>query len=94
MNLIDSDGKEFQIENDMVFTMIGRELPVDFFKKSNIKMEGELSIISKLQFLLLILVSGVIYFGKSSTDLFKYTIGEKVNSFGDFITTYHSGILE
>ncbi|MCB9248693.1 MAG: 4Fe-4S binding protein [Ignavibacteriales bacterium] len=69
----------------MVFTMIGRELPTEFFNKSNIKMEGELSLISKLQFLLLIFISGVIYFGKSSADLYKYTLGEKVDSFIDFL---------
>ncbi len=83
--LENSDKEQIETKNDVVFTMIGRELPVEFFKKSNIKMEGELSLISKLQFLLLILVSGVIYFGKSSADLYKYTLGEKVNSFGDFV---------
>jgi len=79
-----------EINNDIVFTMIGRELPVEFFKKSNIKMEGELSLISKLQFLLLILVSGVIYFGKSSASVYKYTLGEKVDSFGDIISQIFS----
>ncbi len=84
--ILENSEKEIvEFKNDIVFTMIGRELPVEFFKKSNIKMEGELSFTSKLQFLLLILVSGVIYFGKSSTDLYKYTLGEKVNSFGEFI---------
>ncbi|MCB0752398.1 MAG: NAD(P)-binding domain-containing protein, partial [Ignavibacteriae bacterium] len=79
-----SDKEKIELKNDIVFTMIGRELPTEFFNKSNIKMEGELSLISKLQFLLLIFVSGVIYFGKSSADLYKYTLGEKVDSFGDF----------
>jgi len=86
VELENSRHEKFEIENDIVFTMIGRELPVEFFKKSNIKMEGELSLISKLQFLLLIIVSGVIYFGKSSTDLYKYILGEKVSSFGDFLS--------
>ncbi|MCB0749180.1 MAG: NAD(P)-binding domain-containing protein, partial [Ignavibacteriae bacterium] len=79
-----SDKEKIELKNDMVFTMIGRELPTEFFNKSNIKMEGELSLISKLQFLLLIFISGVIYFGKSSADLYKYTLGEKVDSFSDF----------
>ncbi|MCK7522956.1 MAG: hypothetical protein MZV64_37410 [Ignavibacteriales bacterium] len=30
--------------------MIGRELPTEFFKRSGIKMEGELSFTAKLQF--------------------------------------------
>jgi phosphoglycerate kinase len=85
VTLTSSQDEQIELKNDSVYTMIGRELPVDFFKKSNIKMEGELSLTAKLQFLLLILVSGVIYFGKSSTDLFKYTLGDKVNSFGEFV---------
>jgi thioredoxin reductase/ferredoxin len=88
--LENSEKQKEEIKNDIVFTMIGRELPVEFFKKSNIKMEGELSLISKLQFLLLILVSSVIYFGKSSAAVYKYTLGEKVNSFGDFINQLFS----
>ena len=88
--LENSEKEKVEINNDIVFTMIGRELPVEFFKKSNIKMEGELSLISKLQFLLLILVSGVIYFGKSSTNVYKYTLGEKVNSVGDFLSQLFS----
>ena len=84
--ILENSEKEIvEFNNDIVFTMIGRELPTEFFKKSNIKMEGELSLTAKLQFLLLILVSGVIYFGKSSADLYNYTLGEKVNSFSEFI---------
>lgn len=71
-----------EIPNSMVFTMVGRELPTDFFKRSKIKMEGELSLTAKLQFLLLILISGVIYFGKSSADLFEYFFGS-ISSVGN-----------
>ncbi|MCP5061734.1 MAG: 4Fe-4S binding protein [Ignavibacteriae bacterium] len=68
----------------MVFTLIGRELPVSFFKRSGIKMEGELSLTSKLQFLLLLFVAGVIYFGNSSADFYKHFFG-KLDSFGDVV---------
>ena len=78
--LKDSAGKESAIKNSMVFTMIGKELPVQFFKRSGIKMEGELSLTAKLQFLLLVLVAGIIYFGKSSADFYKDLFG-KVDSF-------------
>lgn len=84
VQLIDKNGEEFEIKNSMVFTMIGRELPVDFFKRSNIKMEGELSITAKLQFLLLLLVSGIIYFGKSSSDFYEYFFG-KVDSLSEIV---------
>jgi ferredoxin len=83
--LKDSEGKESEIKNSMVFTLIGRELPVQFFKRSGIKMEGELSLTAKLQFLLLILVAGIIYFGKSSTDFYKDFFG-KVDSFAEAFT--------
>lgn len=90
--LINKNHKEIEIENSMVFTMIGKELPVDFFKRSNIKMEGELSLTSKLQFVLLILVSGIIYFGKSSADFYKHFFG-KVESWGDVFGQLFSGVF-
>jgi thioredoxin reductase/ferredoxin len=80
--LINKDGTESEIKNSMLFCMIGRELPVQFFKRSNIKMEGELSLTAKLYFILLLLVSGIIYFGKSSAYFYKDLFG-KTDSFGD-----------
>ncbi len=69
------EGKEIKLENSIVFTMIGRELPTDFFKRSGIKIEGELSTTAKLHFVLLILFSAVLYFGKSSAEFFKHFLG-------------------
>ncbi|MFC2119639.1 NAD(P)-binding domain-containing protein [Bacteroidota bacterium] len=91
------DGSESEIKNSMLFTMIGRELPVQFFKRSNIKMEGELSLTAKLQFVLLLLVAGIIYFGKSSAYFYKDLFG-KVDCFGDvagylFTTEFWGKIL-
>ena len=83
--LIDKNKKEIEIENSMVFSMIGKELPLQFFKRSGIKMEGELSLTSKLQFLLLILVAGVIYFGKNSADFYHHFLNIKVESFGELL---------
>jgi len=82
--LLDKNKNEVEIKNSMVFSLIGKELPVSFFKRSGIKMEGELSLNSKLQFLLLLLVAGVIYFGKSSADFYKHFFG-KLDSFGDVV---------
>ena len=39
--LIEKDGKEFVERNDAFFTMIGADLPVKFFKKLGIRLEGE-----------------------------------------------------
>lgn len=89
--LIDKENLELEIDNSIVFTLIGRELPVSFFKRSNIKMEGELSLIAKLQFLLLILVSSVIYFGKSSRGFYEYFFGRKAGSFAEVISILFTG---
>lgn len=86
--LLDKLQKEIEVENSMVFVMIGKELPTDFFKRSKIKMHGELSITSRLQFILLILISGLIYFGKSSADFYSGFFG-KADSLGEVL----SGIL-
>lgn len=88
--LIDNDGKDFEVENSMVFTMIGKELPTDFFRRSGIKIEGELSLIAKMQFALLLLFAGVLYFGKSSADFYKSFFGE-VESWGTVFTSIFSG---
>ncbi len=80
--IVKENGEEVEFGNSAVFTMIGKELPIDFFKRSKIKMEGELSFTNKLQFIMLILFASVLYFGKSSTDLYKEVFG-KIDSFGD-----------
>ena len=37
----DSDGNDRTIPNDAVFTMIGREAPLDFFRRSGVPINGE-----------------------------------------------------
>ena len=37
----DASGTEREIENDVVFTMIGRKAPLDFFRRSGIPIRGE-----------------------------------------------------
>ena len=39
--VIDCAGEEMTIDNDNVFTMIGREPPLDFFRKSGVKIHNE-----------------------------------------------------
>lgn len=41
VTLIDSNKQETTIPNDAVFTLIGREAPLDFFRKSGITISGE-----------------------------------------------------
>lgn len=37
----DSDGNDVPLPNDSVFAMIGREPPLDFFRRSGVKLRGE-----------------------------------------------------
>lgn len=89
--LLKTSQGEKKIPNLIVYTMIGRELPLDFLKRSGIRMEGELSFFSKLQFILLILISGVLYFGKSSADLYTKFTGIKTDSLSDLFSSAFSG---
>jgi thioredoxin reductase/ferredoxin len=42
VTLTRADGKQVTIENDAVFAMIGREAPLEFFRKSGVPIRGEL----------------------------------------------------
>ncbi len=53
-----SDGEVQTVSNDVVFAMIGREPPLDFFRRSNVRISGEwtaASLIGPLLFLLVCL---------------------------------------
>ena len=41
VTIIDSDKNEHTLDNDAVFTMIGREPPLDFFRRSGVTISGE-----------------------------------------------------
>ncbi|WP_432797789.1 NAD(P)-binding domain-containing protein [Poriferisphaera sp. WC338] len=41
ISITDSDGNDEQIKNDAVFSMIGREAPLEFFRKSGVRIRGE-----------------------------------------------------
>ena len=90
----DKEGKETEIENSLVFTMIGNEIPTKFFKRIGIKMEGEMNFATKLMFAELIFISSVIYFGKSSP-MFKSIINAfKVETWGEvFANIISTGFL-
>jgi hypothetical protein len=55
---------ERTLPNNAVYTMIGRELPLDFFRRSKVRLRGQWSTERKLLLALSLLFSGVIYFGK------------------------------
>ncbi|MEZ4647421.1 MAG: NAD(P)-binding domain-containing protein [Candidatus Eisenbacteria bacterium] len=41
--LVSADGNAEEVPNDQVFTMIGREAPLDFFRRSGVRVIGEMS---------------------------------------------------
>ncbi|MCP5107683.1 MAG: NAD(P)-binding domain-containing protein, partial [bacterium] len=76
--LIAKNKNEITIVNSMVFVLIGKQLPLDFFKKINVKIEGVFGRIEKLMFFALLMFSGVVYFGKSSMQAMLSAGGEQV----------------
>lgn len=46
------NGDAQEIDNDVVFTMLGREAPLDFFRRSGVRITGESTTTSKLALLL------------------------------------------
>ena len=61
-----ADGVEQRIENDVVFPMLGREAPLDFFRRSGIRINGEwrIGIVSTL--ILALMFFSFIYLWKKS----------------------------
>ncbi len=77
--LIDSPQGSQTIQNDIVFALIGRELPISFFEKSKISVAGTVSKSDILNLMLFVLLSCVLYFGKKAS----FT---GITSIGDFLT--------
>ncbi len=59
--LVDRAGSEETVESDVVFTMIGREPPLEFFRRSGIRMRGEWSPRTWLSFLGFVAACFVLY---------------------------------
>jgi NosR/NirI family transcriptional regulator, nitrous oxide reductase regulator len=60
-----ADGKEFSIANDVVFTMIGREAPLDFFRRSGINVRGDWRPKTWITFILFLIFCVALYHWKS-----------------------------
>ncbi len=64
--LKDTDGKESRLDNDVVFTMLGREAPLDFFRRSGIRIRGEWKISTVLAFAAFLLFCVFLYNWKAN----------------------------
>jgi len=70
--LKDDAGKETTLENDVVFTMIGREAPLDFFRRSGIPIRGEWKPATWIAFAVFFAFCVFLYNWKAGGDLNRY----------------------
>ncbi len=70
--IIDRDGNEITFPNDAVFTMIGREAPLDFFRRSGVNIKGELGTKSITLMILFLLFMAFVYNWKAGGSLTKF----------------------
>ncbi len=71
VTLTDREGKEITIPNDAVFTMIGREAPLDFFRGSGVSIKGEMGAKSITVMILFLLFMTFVYNWKAGGPLTK-----------------------
>ena len=95
VTLADRDGKEITIPNDSVFTMIGREAPLDFFRRSGVNIKGEMGVRSIAAMVLFLLFMTFVYNWKAGGALtklfeknkwFPFNLPELYSSFGESFT--------
>jgi NosR/NirI family nitrous oxide reductase transcriptional regulator len=67
--LRDASGQAQTIPNDVVFTMLGREAPLDFFRRSGIPIRGEWSAKTWVSFLAFFAFCSFVYIWKASSHL-------------------------
>ncbi|MCM8533507.1 MAG: NAD(P)-binding domain-containing protein [Lentisphaeraceae bacterium] len=75
------EGDEKEIDNDAVYTMIGRELPTSFLRRSGILMEGEKSLSWYVFLTAMISFFTMLYFGKKGTGLEAASFTEALQNF-------------
>ncbi len=94
VTLKDSDGRESAIPNDVVFTMLGREAPLEFFRRSGIAIRGEWKAPTWAGFLAFFAFCWFIYLWKASSHLnevfrarrwFPYNVADWLHSLGGAI---------
>jgi NosR/NirI family transcriptional regulator, nitrous oxide reductase regulator len=71
VSLVAADGKEVSIPNETVFVMIGREAPLDFIRRSGLKIKGEIGASGWVGLTLFLLFVTFVYNWKSGGYLSK-----------------------
>jgi NosR/NirI family transcriptional regulator, nitrous oxide reductase regulator len=64
--LVDSDKRAISIPNDVVFSMIGREAPLEFFRRSGIPVRGEWRARTWASFAVFLVFCTILYHWKSA----------------------------
>ena len=80
--LRDSAGAERDVENDAVFTMIGREAPLDFFRRSGIAIRGEWRAQTTAAFLLFLAFCVVLFSWKAGGPVTRWFETRRLFPFG------------
>ncbi len=95
VTLTDREGKEITIPNDAVFTMIGREAPLDFFRRSGVSIKGEMGAKSITAMVLFLMFMTFVYNWKAGGALtklfeankwFPFNLTGWLSSFGESFT--------
>ncbi len=73
VTLRDAGGQAIRLQNEVVFTMLGREAPLDFFRRSHLAIQGEWSTRTWIQFGLFALFCIFLYHWKSGDGSAIYT---------------------
>lgn len=92
VTLIDAAGKEVTLPNDAVFSMIGREAPLEFFRRTGVKITGELGWKGWTGFALFFLFCLFIYNWKAGGEVTK--LFERNNWFPHNIPAVVTGLGE
>jgi thioredoxin reductase/ferredoxin len=81
VTLVSADGKDVVLPNDVVFAMIGREAPLDFFRRSGIPIRGEWRASTWAGFIAFFLFCLFVYSWKAGTELNHYFSEHKLFPF-------------
>jgi len=75
---LDVKGEERQLPNDTVYTLIGTEIPIAFFRRSGIQLEGDREPAGRVKIAASLLFASTLYFGKKAPTT-------EVSGLGDFL---------
>ncbi len=80
--LRDGEGRERSLANDVVFTMIGREAPLDFFRRSGMRIRGEWTGASAAAFVFFLAFCAFLFNWKAGGSLTRFFEGRRLFPFG------------